>query len=369
MKKVFIHAYTAGNLGDDLLIRILCERYQNVKFLILADSSYKKRFEDIHNLKVYSETDKIVKVIDRLAFIFKHTNRGFWKLILKSSFATVHIGGSVFVQHEKDFSAAYNLDKEIVQKSKKVFVVGANFGPYSDDQYIQRYSKLFRQYNGIVFRDSYSCQLFQKFSNISFAPDVALNLQVKTDVQKKHQVLISVINMRNRRGQFGISDYYELYKEFVTALALQYLDLGYKIKFISFCKYQGDEDAIQEILALLGDGYASQISKCQYDINLQECIDSFAESEYVVGTRFHSIILGWLMGKKVLPIVYDSKTKHILEDNSCTYYIELDKLEESIKEIDQIIEDFRLADSIKVKNLVQEAAGQFKYLDKVLKDL
>ena len=32
MKKVFIYAYLAQNLGDDLMVRILCERYPHIKF-------------------------------------------------------------------------------------------------------------------------------------------------------------------------------------------------------------------------------------------------------------------------------------------------------------------------------------------------
>lgn len=66
MKRVFIHAYAAGNLGDDLMIRILCERYPKVKFLICADESYKLRYSDLKNLHVYSSDDKRMKYINRL---------------------------------------------------------------------------------------------------------------------------------------------------------------------------------------------------------------------------------------------------------------------------------------------------------------
>lgn len=367
MKRVFIHAYTAGNLGDDLFIRILCERYQNVKFILLADASYKKRFKDIKNLKVYSVTDRIVRLTDRMFLKLGHSVKGFWKLLLRISFATVHIGGSIFVQHEEDFSVAYSLDYEIFQRSKRIFVIGANFGPYTDDRYYHCYSKLFKKYNGIVFRDQHSYKLFQGYSNVSFAPDVVFSYKIKDNIQKKHQVLISVIDMKHRQGRFGISHYDGLYKNFLVELTQHYLALGYKVKFISFCKYQGDEEAIQEILMQLKDLNESQIALCKYDINLQECIDSFAESEIVIGTRFHSIILGWLMGKKVLPIVYDSKTKHTLEDNGCTFYIELEALEKSITNIDQIIEKLKLASNINTDILVKESVGQFKYLDKVFK--
>ena len=60
MKKVLIYAYMAGNLGDDLMVLVLCQRYPNVNFRLWADKSYKKRFQHIRNLKVYSPDDKKV---------------------------------------------------------------------------------------------------------------------------------------------------------------------------------------------------------------------------------------------------------------------------------------------------------------------
>ena len=46
MKKVFVYAYMAQNLGDDLMVRILCDRYPRVQFNLYADNFYKKAFKD-----------------------------------------------------------------------------------------------------------------------------------------------------------------------------------------------------------------------------------------------------------------------------------------------------------------------------------
>lgn len=175
MKRVFIHAYAAGNLGDDLLVRILCERYPRTKFLIWADPSYKIRFADLKNLRVFSPNDKLVRYVNRISRKLKKCDNGMWKLLLKSSYATVHIGGSVFVQHQDDFSSAYELDRQLRRLSRRLFVVGANFGPYTDEIYYYKYKELFQSYDGICFRDCYSKRLFDAFSNIRYAPDVAFN--------------------------------------------------------------------------------------------------------------------------------------------------------------------------------------------------
>lgn len=41
MKEIFIYAWLAGNLGDDLFVQSLCERYPAIQFCVLADKQYK----------------------------------------------------------------------------------------------------------------------------------------------------------------------------------------------------------------------------------------------------------------------------------------------------------------------------------------
>lgn len=54
MKKMMVSAYTEFNLGDDLFIKVLCERYPDTRFMIIAPRLYKLVFKDIKNLKVYA---------------------------------------------------------------------------------------------------------------------------------------------------------------------------------------------------------------------------------------------------------------------------------------------------------------------------
>ena len=46
MKKIKVYAYTRQNLGDDLFIKILCERYPNTQFVLYAPNVYKDIFKD-----------------------------------------------------------------------------------------------------------------------------------------------------------------------------------------------------------------------------------------------------------------------------------------------------------------------------------
>src|SRR5690625_2356463 len=50
MKKVMVYAYTQFNLGDDLFIKILCERYPETQFVLYAPKKYKRCFQGMRNI-------------------------------------------------------------------------------------------------------------------------------------------------------------------------------------------------------------------------------------------------------------------------------------------------------------------------------
>lgn len=364
MNKIFVHAYLAGNLGDDLLVRILCTRYPNTQFRMIASPDYKERFSDMSNVKVYSPGDS---EIDRKNNFFKkyfHKEDGFRKFLIKTSTAVVHIGGSVFTQHFEDWSAFYHVDAELLRLSKRLYVIGANFGPYTNPDYYNQYHDLFQKYSGICFRDSYSAGLFPDLPNITWAPDVAFNYKINAPASQK-QVAVSLISLKNRDGKYSISKYYDCYLKFMASLITLYMSDGYHIIFVSFCSQQGDLDAISDLLALVDFDIAGCTSICSYDKNMEECIQAFAESEIVIGTRFHSVILGWLFNKKVLPIIYNPKTLHLLEDNDCPYYLELSDLEyANPTEVRHHLDSLPPFESSALK---QAAANQFASLDSILK--
>lgn len=55
MLDVFLTAYMACNLGDDLFITILCERYPSVNFYLFCSEPYTVAFKNIKNITVISE--------------------------------------------------------------------------------------------------------------------------------------------------------------------------------------------------------------------------------------------------------------------------------------------------------------------------
>lgn len=331
IKKVMIYAYLEGNLGDDLMVWILCRRYPHIRFQVLAHKEYKSTFRNLENLTVYSFDDKKVVWWNKLLNRMKHGKEDFFRRQVRKADALVHIGGSVYMQHE-NYQMTYRNDCVLRETSRRMYVCGANFGPYKDEAYYKNYYRLLAEYDGVCFRDHYSYGLFEKLPNVHYAPDVVFNYAPSVSVgqkSEKKQVLISAIQMKNRSGVFPISGYVQDYQKFIAAVAETYIDAGYRIKFMSFCKSQGDPQAAAEIIECINPQKRAAIEEYIYEDNLEEAVSLFDESEIVVGTRFHSIILGWLKDKRVLPVVYDSKTLHTLEDNGCEFYVTLDQLRDA----------------------------------------
>ena len=70
------------------------------------------------------------------------------------------------------------------------------------------------------------------------------------------------------------------------------------------------------------------------------------------------------MGKKVLPIIYDLKTKYTLEDNDYPFYLQLDNLNSDVEELIGKVDKLKPPEK---ENLIAEAAGQFGALDHILR--
>ena len=117
-QKVYIDAYFAENLGDDIFIDILTKRYKNCQFYAITEN---RKNYNRDNLKVY--TNK---------YMYKILKKFSWEKYLAGKFKTVvTIGGSMFMENNnnnKDFSMG---------KKNNRYVLGINFGPYKTEKYYQ----------------------------------------------------------------------------------------------------------------------------------------------------------------------------------------------------------------------------------------
>lgn len=357
MKKIFLLAYDGVNLGDDLFIETIITRYRNTKFYMISDQVNRKNFSSYQNLVVINKNNFLLK---KLKNLWPGGYSRYESYIKNKCNALVYIGGSIFIEYSSWRNILnwwnYQVDRY------PFYVLGANFGPFKEEEYLKSMEKMYLHLEDICFRDKMSFDLFEKNEKIRYAPDILFSYKMNEKEEKK-QVFFSVINCENKdEGRNTLSKYGNEYVDVMIRIIKKYLNNGYSVVVSSFCKIEGDEETVTKIKKSCKD-----IKVLNYNgNNRQEILDSISESCYMIGTRFHSIILGLDANKPVFPIIYSIKTENMLKDIGFNgNYI-------NIRDIEQLDYEFskkNLDDKyiIDISRFKMEAENHFKKLDEVLK--
>lgn len=306
MKKILIKAYAQLNLGDDLFIKLLCERYKDVEFYLYATEEYKNlKGIESENLKLLYSDSFQKKLINKIGRKLGIANVLEDKLC-KEMDGVVNIGGSIFM--ENDFSMEdFKIRERNLKNGKNYFIMGANFGPYKTEEYLNMYREFFKKCKDICFRDNYSYELFKELPNVRVGKDIVFS--IKGEKKEGEYILFSLILPKKKSG-LSEDQYFTNLKNLVFDLVKD----GKKVKFISFCSGEGDEEAIEKLSNMIPNEYQKNISKYFYRGDLKEALEVIENSSAVVATRFHAMILGFAFGKKVLPISYSNKMVNVLND-------------------------------------------------------
>lgn len=365
MKRVLVCGYFAKNLGDDLFFKVLFDRYKNIKWdLLTANRNYKNIFKDYKNVNIiYSYRG--VSIGKKSVNLFYKKNEILKSL--KKYDAMVNICGSMFMQNaawrEKLEEREY-LVKEFKKNNKKVYILGANFGPYKDQIFEDKYRNLFKEYDDICFRENYSFNIFKDLTNVRVAPDIVFTLKHNDNEKVEKYVGFSIIDIEKRDG---LKEHYTDYNNKMRDLIEKYIQLGYRIRLFSFCDNEGDMKAINKIIDSVNDKFKNEIDVINYDGNINGFINLFKSCSIIIGTRFHSIILALLFNQNVFPIIYSDKTFNVLEDlnanNEYCYIKDIKNLD-----INGVIEKYN-KNFIEKKKIVKMAEEHFINLDAYLETI
>ncbi|WP_346355413.1 polysaccharide pyruvyl transferase family protein [Azotosporobacter soli] len=311
-KRVRIFAYTKVNLGDDLFIKILCERYPDITFYLFADKDTKAVFKGCRNLRCYDYLwpRRMLRVLRMLGINNVNDDQLLGKLFKLDAY--VYIGGSIFIQGNFWRNALQNRYAQLIE-GKPNFVMGCNFGPFESKEYLSSYRRLFQNYTDVCFRDEYSYQLFKEMKNTRHGSDIVFGIAGLPQPEVIKAVGISVINLE-LPARKEIVQYAKQYDAKMAEIAEVFIRKGYDIYFYSFCKAEGDEEAIERIVELISPTLRKQSFSHYYRGDLDAVLQSLASMEYIIATRFHAMILGMVLKKPTYPIIYDEKMKHVLED-------------------------------------------------------
>lgn len=357
MKRIFLYAYKNKNLGDDLFLKALCDRYSNVEFITLDYSNHigVKTLRCVNNLffrlfrsRVYIRFEHFIHINPYLLHEERLKNR---------SDACVFIGGSMFQQTGEWLKQKRTFITTFRSKGP-FFVLGVNFGPYNDAEYFKFFKEIFqKQVYDITFRDTYSYRLFKDLSNTRYCPDILFSQNYPIRAIKRKTIGISVIDLEKRNG---LAEYHKTYLQGMLRFVRFYLSKGYEVTLFSFCKAEGDEKAIHELKDRMGQVESNQIVTCCYDGDIDGFLDVFSSMEKVIATRFHAMVLSFCMGKPVLPIIYNEKMSHVLQD------IQFDGFAETVESVGGFdIEMFDQDVTLHVPNLEKIRIASSKHFEKL----
>lgn len=363
MKTVYVKAYTQLNLGDDLFIHILCDRYKEVEFTLICNPKEAIAFSNVSNLHTISPPKYIDSILYRMGTKLSYKN---WitNRVARKSDATVHIGGSVFIQRKNKWTRPVVDYKSLVKNSNNFFVIGSNFGPYYNEDYYETFSEIFEKIEDICFRDNKSYNLFSKMDNTRLAPDVVFTLKDKEiatiENTNDKYIVISVIDLSIRDE---LSLHRETYENSITDISKKLIEEGFHVVLMSFCSSEGDGEAVQRLEKKVDN---SNLSTFYYTGNLEKALSIIKSSNGVVATRFHSLILAWMFNKPVFPFVYSSKTSNVIKDIGFDeYYLEISDLKKL--DVSRVVTQLKNQIPLDIQTEAKEANKQFLKLDEYLK--
>lgn len=368
MREAFVSGYWQTNLGDDLFLKILSERYPNIFFTIISDEINGEVFNNIRNLNIISKRRSFTtSIIDRIS--------GFTTLILPlSSFNQeiklacskknyIEIGGSIFMMHpkkEKDIALRKRL--KIAERVGSYHILGSNFGPYYSENQITDYKRLFGKISGVIFRDKYSLSLFSNLPSVSFAPDIVLTMNNQignAPLIKNRYIVFSVVDY-NLKINSNDSVKASSYKNLLVNLIEFYLKENIIIVLMSFCEAEGDSLFIEE---LLNENRWTGEEVVHYKhTNTENSLNILKHANAIVATRFHAMILGWVFQVPTFVISYSRKTTDVIDSLwQDQTFLNIDNID--INSVDTVVHGFCTIPSEKLETLREQAQLQFKYLD------
>lgn len=363
--KVYLFACIEKNIGDDLFIKILCERYPNIEFVISAQAQYGS-LERIPNLSFSNVLEKwnwassLGTNSTIKSFIAKIIQK-YYEFRLPNYEIGVSIVGNAFKNLEYTGWRQSQWIRERIKLVDKFYLISTNFGPYSDERWRMDFANIFAQMSDVCFRDQYSYNLFSNLDNIRVAPDAVITMGIKKHENNKN-VIISLIDcalsVRSDELKNSASKYEKKMADTITLLVSK----GYTITLLNSNTKQ-DRPACNHILDMIDQ---SNVTVLDYEGDIDEIFELYSKSSYIIGTRLHTIILGWLYNLSVVPIVYDIKVANLLK--TCMFegsIFDITKLQNvTANEIVKALE----SNSYTIpEHILKKANDQFFMLDKELK--
>jgi len=345
---IAVIAYLDCNLGDDLMLDILFKKYNNDTFYLLGsdDNSYLK---DKYSNVVFIRYRELCKYMFKLQGI-------------------VIIGGSLFQDYKEGYKS-YHKRNIIIQcfriLRKKICIMGINIGPIYSEECMKIFKKTFKYADYISVRDKKSYKILQEnnISNCGYYSDIVFNYHDNNNMKdiEKNRLGISIINYcRNiEHKQQYIDKTIELINKYLkeqkdNTVYLFGFDAG----------IENDAEVIDVIIKKIIE--KDKVYSVIYNGNIDDFLEHYKKCSFIIGTRFHSLILALKYQIPFIPIIYNIKAENLLNDinynNNRYHYYNMIEFN-----IGKILNTIKNTQTFKVnEEYINLSKGHFNYLDKLL---
>ena len=340
MKNILLIAYIKENLGDDLFVKMLVEKYPMYNFFMrLQSSKYIGKLADLPNLEI--------SIVDDL-------NDKLYSSNVQDFDAYIYIGGSIFMEtgtvykHSEEF---YQFIQKCKKNNRPFYYISCNYGPYMTQEYFNYSQKIFADCKDVCFRDIASYNMFKELPSIRYAPDFAFNYIPNQIEKKPNSIGISVIDLLPRKD---LKNKHEQYINSLITNIKNYIATDKTVYLYSFCKFEGDENTMNSILEKFSNH--PNIVPIRYDGDIDKFLNTYSKMEYFICTRFHSAILSCIFKQKIQILSYSKKINNVIND--LKFQLPITDISNISDSTNFNLSDFRVVDDIKLKNAIQEAKHQ-----------
>jgi colanic acid/amylovoran biosynthesis protein len=353
--KILLSAYLDHNLGDDLFVDYFSQVYAQHEIHLLCD--------DTMRLNVQLESRPALHKIG-----LKQAAKS-----VLSFDALVIIGGSIFQENPAFYKYDYRRNALVTlfrAAGRKVCIVGCNIGPVRTAHGRRIFKYCFTLANSVSVRDSASLALLQQWRirrNYGLAPDLVFSYpyQPRSVVRSGHRLGISVIN-RGAKAEGGAA-----YVAKLVRLADRYLQ-GAPDREVALFGFDGgmeNDGAVIDTIAAALAPHGARVIRQQYGVTpaIRDYLDVFSDCDYMVCSRFHSLVLALKHGIPFFPISYSEKMTNLLRDigydRALAHYASMDAfdVDEVMNDITSTAPRFRLDPAV-----IEASRGHFERVDRFL---
>lgn len=351
MKKILVDGYFVGNVGDDLFLKILIERFPDVSFTTHVDEKYLSIYENFQNLTIIPKN--ISYKITNYCLSARNSPY-FTRKVIAGFDGYIEIGGSIFQQISDEEQVSFKR-KNMLESGIPYYIIGSNFGPVLNEKFTNAYNEFFAKVQGVTFRDSASYALFANLKSTNFFPDVVFNLnsqKIKTHHENKPYITLVPINLTNREFSEEVRLNYE---RKMVELGQYFIEKGYLVKILVFNEYEGDRLVAKRIADLFDK---KSVEIVNYT-NLTELLSIIKGSKNLISSRFHAMILGWVFRIPQIVLKYSGKIDAEIQDvfpNQTNFTLNsFGRLS-----INELISNMNTISELDLEKTKNKASGQFE---------